>query len=54
MILLKILKPLMIEFRGSMPKFRSPSGQVLGMPDIDGRKNSSFSKDTQSENKLIN
>ena len=31
------------------PKFRSPSGQVLGMPDIDGKKkNSSFSKDTQS------
>ena len=31
------------------PKFRSPTGQILGMPDIDGKqKKSAFNKDVQS------
>jgi len=31
------------------PKFRSPSGHILGMPDIDGKqKKSKFNKDVQS------
>ena len=50
MILLKNVKTIDDRIQAEYaPKFRSPSGHILGMPDIDGKqKKSKFNKDVQS------